>query len=137
MKTLNNNKGLTLVEIVLAILILGMSATMLALTFSSAMRILNRATLYKNISASAAATVELEEKQEPIGGETFDVDIAQSDGTLTIVYTKNNVPDQKIEMIGQYTYGLAEKDDVNAHLRYKEFIPENAGTVPAEVPAQP
>ena len=84
MKVLNNNKGLTLVEIVLAILILGMSGLMLATTFSSAMRILNRATLYKNISSSAAATVELEEEQDVIGGDTYDVGIAEENSTVTM-----------------------------------------------------
>ena len=133
MKVLNNNKGLTLVEIVLAILILGMSGLMLATTFSSAMRILNRATLYKNISSSAAATVELEEEQDVIGGDTYYVGIAEENSTVTITYEKDGAT-KTTTMSGQYMYGSAEKADADAHLRYKEFLPSNYSY---DIPANP
>ena len=133
MKVLNNNKGMTLVEIVLAIVILGMAGLMLATTFSSAMKILNRATLYKNISASAASSVELEEKQDAIGGDTYNVDIAEENSTVTITYTKDGAT-KTTTMSGQYMYGSAEKSDIDAHLKYKEFLPSNYSY---DIPANP
>ncbi len=145
MKVLSNKKGLTLVEIVLAILILGMSATMLALTFSSAMRILNRATLYKNISTSAAASVELEDagfeknddrenEQGPIGADTYDVSVARdTNDSITITYTKDGAT-KTTTSNGLFMYGTASKDDANVNLRYKEFLPQNYSY---NVPATP
>ena len=119
-----NNKGLTLVEIVLAILILGISSLMLATTFSSAMRILNRATLYKNMSTSAAATVELESSQDSLIPDEYEVSDDSEDANIKITYIKEGVTysgDNGVPINGRYFYGIVNSDSSSAHITYKEF----------------
>ena len=127
-----DNKGMTLVELILAAVILAMSGLMLATTFSSAMRILNRATTYKNVSASAAETVEVAEKQDTINGQTFTVNTQEKNGTLTISYGGSATG--SFEMSGQYYTANASKGDEKAALTYKEFLPSNFSY---ELPASP
>jgi len=131
MKTLNN-KGMTLVEIVLAIVILGMAGLMLATTFSSAMRILNRATLYKNVSTSATETVEVAEKQDTVNGQTFDVSTQEKNGSLTVTYEGS--ASGSFQMAGQYYTANSSKADESVDLTYKEFLPSNFSY---ELPADP
>ena len=119
-----DNKGMTLVELILAAVILAISGVMLATTFSSAMRIMNRATLYKNVSATAAETVELAEEQEPVENFTYDVSSQEKNGTLTISYTKDGV-DATTTMNGQYYLATVQQADQRADLTYKEFLPSN------------
>ena len=132
MKIIRNQKGLTLVELVLGIVILGISATMLALTFSSALRIVNRATLYKNVSATAAASIELEAKQDPISGNTYVSSIDHETADLEVKFKKAADPIEKtMDMEGQFLYGLVDQNDANIHLKYKEYLPSNYGFIPA------
>ena len=127
-----NNKGMTLVELVLAMLILGIIGVSLISCFVSSFNMLNRATLYKNISTSAAATVELGEKQDPISDE-YEVGVSEKNGQLTVKYKKDNA-DKQLTMNGQFILGNANKKDVSANLTYKEFLPSNFSyDVPAEV----
>ena len=133
MKVINNNKGLTLVEIVLAIVILGISGLMLATTFSSAMRIINRATLYKNISTSAASAVELEDTEDAINKDAYSTAINEENATITITYTKDGET-ASTNISGQFMYGSAGDNGANAHLRYKEFLPSNYSY---DIPADP
>lgn len=133
MKVLSNNKGMTLVELILAAIILAMSGIMLASTFSSAMRILNRATLYKNVSATAAETVELAAEQEPVENFTYDVGSQEKNGTLTITYRKDNA-DGTTTMNGQYYLATVQQGGTNVGLTYKEFLPSNFSY---DIPATP
>jgi len=127
-----NNKGMTLVELVLAMLILGIIGVSLISCFVSSFNMLNRATLYKNISTSAAATVELGEKQDPISDD-YEVGVSEKNGQLTVRYKKDNA-DKQLTMNGQFILGNANKEDVSANLTYKEFLPSNFSyDVPAEV----
>ncbi|MBQ6752336.1 MAG: prepilin-type N-terminal cleavage/methylation domain-containing protein [Clostridia bacterium] len=128
-----DNKGLTLVELILAAVILAISGLMLATTFTSAMRIMSRAILYKNVSATAAETVELAEEQEPVENFVYDVDSSEKNGTLTITYKKDNV-DSTTTMSGQYYFAEVSKDDERVGLTYKEFLPSNFSY---DIPAAP
>lgn len=119
MKTLKNNSGMTLVEIVLSILILGIGTMMLATCFSSAARITNRATMLKNASLAASSSIEVE---DTVTSKDPNVDVAYSQSEspkVTISYTKNG-SEGKFEQSGQY----AEAKDSGTGLTYREFCPE-------------
>lgn len=103
-----NNKGMTLVEIVIALCILGIVGITFASGFASTAKVLNMATLYKNESAAASNAVELQDKNS---GTVF------SDKDDSIVFSNGQ---KKITVSGQ----LITNDTSNSQteLRYKEFI---------------
>lgn len=121
-----DNKGVTLVELVLGILILGICAIMLATCFSGALSIINRATLYKMESSTAASSIELEEKQET---ESDDYSVTglkyksiPAEG-IQLTYKENGV--SKTSMIqGQYLIATVEGTS-DTKLSYKEFLSSN------------
>lgn len=130
MKTLNNKSGMTLVEVILAILILAMGAMMLAEGFSSAARMTNRATHYRNASAATSSTLEVEEEVES-KDPNVDVNLDYNDASsgITITYKKNGV-DKTLTLPGQYAISNEQSTD----LTYREFCPDNFSFV---VPAEP
>ncbi|MBQ0014497.1 MAG: type II secretion system protein [Oscillospiraceae bacterium] len=129
MKTLNN-KGMTLVEVVLAIVILGIGAMMLAEGFSAAARMTNRATHYRNASVATSSTLEVEEVVESKDPKvSVDLDYKDASSGITIKYKKNGV-DNTLTLPGQY----AISNETNTDLTYREFCPDNFSFV---VPAEP
>lgn len=132
MKTLNNKKGMTLVEMIIGIMLLAIAGVMLAQSFAAAARIATRATLYKNVSSTAASTVELEEAQTPKNSD-YTVEMDHKNGNLTVTYKKDGTT-ATIPMKGQYVVSNAESSSFNAGLTYREFLPSNFSfEVPAEV----
>ena len=118
MKTLNN-KGMTLVEVVLAILILGIGAMMLAEGFTASARMTNRATRYRNASVAASSSIETEEaypSSDP--SVTITYQKSNSNESITIKYKEGNA-DKTIVQKGKYS----EANDSNSSLTYKEYTP--------------
>ncbi len=123
MKTLKNNSGMTLVEIVIAILILGIGSMMLATCFTSAARMTNRATQLKNASLAASSSIEIEEAVESQDPDV-EIDYNQSESPkITISYTKNG-DNKTLQQSGQY----AEAKDSSTNLTYREFCPEGGAS---------
>lgn len=129
MKTLNN-KGMTLVEMVLAILILGIAGIMLVESFVSSMNIINRATLLKNASTAASNSVELQNVQT---SPDKDVKIAwdntlnkngESKIKIKATATKENANSRDIECEIVGTYIVAHETN-GTNLRYREFLPND------------
>ena len=123
MKVLNSKSGMTLVEMVLAILILGIGSIMLTECFSSAARMTNRATLYRNASVAASSTLELEEEY---GSNDPEVNISYNTKDpgvpIVIKYKENeNGPEKNFELEGNY----GEANDSGTGLTYREFYPDN------------
>lgn len=130
MKTLKNNAGMTLVEIVLSIMILAIGAFMLAEGFSASARINNRATNLKNSSLAASSTLEVEEVVES-NDPAVEVSYGTVDaGQLTIAYKDSDGVSKTFTQNGQY----AEAEDAGTGLKYKEFYPDNFSF---DVPADP
>ena len=130
MKTLKNNAGMTLVEIVLSIMILAIGSFMLAEGFSASARINNRATNLKNSSLAASSSIEVEEvveSNDPAVDITYDTVDA---GQITISYKDSDGVTKSFKSNGQY----AEAEDSGTGLKYKEFCPDNFSF---EVPADP
>lgn len=130
MKTLKSNSGMTLVEVVLAILILAIGSFMLAEGFSASARITNRATLLRNSSVAASSSLEVEEALE---SKDPKINIDYSDdtsGSITVKY-KIGGTEQQFTQSGQYSIA---KDTGETNLRYREFCPNNFSF---EVPADP
>ena len=130
MKTLKNNAGMTLVEIVLSIMILAIGAFMLAEGFSASARINNRATNLKNSSLAASSTLEVEEVVES-NDPAVDVSYETKDGgEITISYKDADGSNKTLKQSGEY----AEAEDSGTGLKYKEFYPNNFSF---DVPATP
>ncbi|NLL63188.1 MAG: hypothetical protein GX241_02950 [Ruminococcaceae bacterium] len=136
MKVLSNNKGLTLVEIIVGFLLFAIAGVMFAQSFASTSRLVMRAALFKSESASASSSVELEEAQEPYTPYytvTVDKTYPSGDGKLTVTYEKGGVS-KTITMKGAYVVGKADAIDSNATITYREFLPSNFSfEVPAEI----
>ena len=120
MKILKSKSGMTLVEIIVAILVLGIISISFASCFATAARILNRATLYKNASSTTSSTLELEEVQtskDPNVSASFEY---TDSSTITYSY-KNGATEGNLSAVG--LYGLS--NDSGTGLTYKEFYPNN------------
>ena len=112
-----NNKGMTLVEMIISILILGIIGVSFAECFVSTTRILNRATLYKNESAKAAEAVEVQ--------DTSDTDYVE--GSITFVVNRGT---EKVNIVskGDYIINKVEGNSDETGLKYKEFLAGNSGS---------
>ncbi|MBQ0135855.1 MAG: hypothetical protein KBS43_03885 [Oscillospiraceae bacterium] len=130
MKTLKSNSGMTLVEIVLAILIMSLGTFMLAEGFSASARITNHATLIRNSSVAASSSLEVE---EAVDSKDDAVNIEYSDdtsGTITVSYNDGS-GNKQFTQNGQYAKAV---DTGSVNLKYREFCPNNFSF---EVPADP
>lgn len=123
MKMKLNKNGFTLVELVIAFFVLGAAGTMLVAAFTTSTNIINRATLYKNENSSAAASVELGEETESLSPGIYTVTFEEVVNPIEIIYTKGSEGENHRTVYGQYYYGFADSNKNNAHLKYKEFIP--------------
>ncbi len=119
MKTLKNNKGVTLVEIIVGVAIFAIAAVALVQGFVSSANIINRATLYKNASAATSSTVELQEVQES-EDTAVDVDLAKGSATITIKGVNSKGHSVQIQSSGEIFTGT---DTGDSELKYKEFVP--------------
>lgn len=133
MKTLNN-KGMTLVEMIISIVILGLAATLLVQSFVSSMNVITRATLYRNASATIASSIETE-----------DAEVSKDPNVKSEVkYTSAAVKPVKVvlqngtqlQISGSYIEGkdVGSTGNNGTGLKYHEFLPSNYGF---EVPASP
>lgn len=107
-----NNKGMTLVEIVISLLILGIIGVSFTECIVSTTRIINRATLYKNESAKASAAVEVQ--------DTTKTDIAE--GTFKFKTSDN----KSVTATGEYVSNKIEGTSTETGLTYKEFVSGNS-----------
>ena len=137
MKRLNNS-GMTLVEMILSILILGIISVAFAASFASAARVLNRATTYKNASMTASASVELGTKQAAINDKyamsSFDHKAVSGDNSLKILYYKGEDKNNSstVNMSGEYVVSIADGEDIHYPLTYREFASSNTVPLPVE-----
>ena len=113
MKTLNN-KGMTLVEVIISLVILGIIGVTFTECLVSSTRILNRATLYKNESAKASAAVEIQDSS----------DTKIVNGTMKFK-TSNNVI---VTAPGEYISNEPSDTSVETGLIYKEFVAGSSST---------
>lgn len=119
MKTLKNNKGFTLVEIIIGVLLLAIASIMLVQGFVSTANIVNRATLYKNSSAAASSSVELQEKQDS-KDTSIDIALSSQDSTITIKGRKSNGGTVQVQSNGELFIGT---DNGDSELSYREYVP--------------
>lgn len=108
-----NNKGMTLVEIIISLVILGIIGVSFTECFVSSTRILNRATLYKNESAKATEAVEVQDSN--------DIDVS----TGTIKFKVSN--GKSVTASGDYVSNKIAGNSDQTGLIYKEFVSGNAG----------
>lgn len=138
-----NNKGLTLVEIIISLLILGIISTMFASCFATAARILNRATTYKNAVSAASSSVEVQETisstDDRVVIETNADEITLNDEGSEIITmncekwsrTNENADFKKAssfniqDVKGVY---LVAEETKSTELTFKEFLPNNVGS---------
>lgn len=120
MKTLKNNKGVTLVEIIVGVLIFAIASITLVQGFVTSANIINRATLYKNASAAASSSVELQEAQ-PSSDSNVNVALQSTSDNLKISGVRDNTGRTVTTTVeGSMVVGV---DNGNSKIRYREFVP--------------
>lgn len=120
MKTLKNNKGVTLVEIIIGVLIFAIASITLVQGFVTSANIINRATLYKNASAAASSSVELQEAQ-PSSDSNVNVALQSTSDNLKISGVRDNTGRTVTTTVeGSMVVGV---DNGNSKIRYREFVP--------------
>ncbi len=137
-----NNKGVTLVEIVISIVILGIAGIMLVNSFSTVSNLIYRGNIYKNANSAVASSIEL---QEPI--ESSDANIEVSVNTDELVMFSENAEAITLNcevwkrststsdfkkassfLVKDVTGIFVEaKETKSTNLKYKEFLPTNSG----------
>lgn len=120
MKTLKNNKGVTLVEIIVGVAIFAIASVALVMGFVSSANIVNRATLYKNASAAASSSVELQEKQDS-ADDSVNIELGSQAKSIVVKGKRADgslIPDTTIE--GEIYSG---KDNGESSIHYREFVP--------------
>ena len=137
----NNKKGLTLVEIIIAICILGLIGTAFASCIASSLKIVNKATLYKNASATAQSMIELQDENYAKSknyDDNIDVSLTKS-GNMSCnikykTYTKgadqddvDKLPESSFTINGDI---LSASDKKGSKLTYREFLPGNYYFIP-------
>lgn len=86
-----NNSGMTLVEIVLALVILSMAGVMFTQCLTTTSRIIVRASMYKHASSTATSMIEL---QDPLEGDGYD-SLKPKDTNINIIYKTNTDLDKE------------------------------------------
>ncbi len=119
MKTLKNNKGITLVEIIVGVAIFAIASIALVQGFVSSANIINRATLYKNASAAASSSVELQEEQDSVD-TSVDIDLSSQAKAITIKGKKANGTAINVTVNGDVYSGT---DNGKSQIHYREFVP--------------
>ncbi len=118
-KTLSDNKGFSLVEVIIGIALLAIASIMLIQGFVTTANIVNRATLYKNASAVVSSTVELQEKQETVDANV-EAALSSQESSITIKGKRSNGLTVQVETDGEIFVGTDEGD---SELEYREFVP--------------
>ena len=103
-----NNKGMTLVEMIIGIALMAIAGIMLVTCFSSSAKIVNKATQFKLASASAAEAIELQSEDD---GAVFS-------GKTDKVTFKVGTDQKEYTAEGEFLTSTA--DDVG--LTYTEFL---------------
>lgn len=119
MKTLKNNKGVTLVEIIVGVAIFAIASVALVMGFVSSANIINRATLYKNASAAASSSVELQEKQVS-NDASVNIALSSRDTVITIKGKRPNGTTVTATIDGSIYSGV---DNGESNINYREFVP--------------
>lgn len=138
-----DNKGVTLVELVIGTLILAIASLSMLTCFTSAANVLNKATNYKNASSVASSSIELAAPQtssydnitvEVANNSALNSDNAKTNVTLKCeIWTKGDSGDFaysksfQITDIGGVIMTATETESTN--LTYREFLPSNVGSV--------
>lgn len=125
-----DNKGMTLVEMILSILILGIASVMLVESFVSSMKIVNRATLYKNASSAVSSSIELDSEQTSKDAAVKTKITHTSAQSNPVKLTING--GSSVEVKGEYI----ECADIggSTKLKYHEYLPSNYSY---DIPANP
>ena len=121
MNTLKNNKGVTLVEIIVGVVIFALASISLVMGFVSSANIITRATFYKNASASASSSIELQLKEE---SEDTDIQTVLTSGAQPITIEgvrSDNGRTVVTEVDGAIFMAQAGMGD--SILKYREFVP--------------
>ncbi len=119
MKTLKNNKGITLVEIIIGVAIFAIASIALVQGFVSSANIINRATLYKNASAAASSSVELQEEQDSVDA-SVDIALSSQGKAISIKGKKANGTAVNVIVNGDIYAGI---DNGKSEINYREFVP--------------
>lgn len=119
MKTLKNNKGITLVEIIVGVAIFAIASVALVMGFVSSANIVNRATLYKNASAAASSSVELQEKQDSADA-SVNIALSSQEKAITVKGKRANGTTITTTIDGEIFSG---KDNGSSEVHYREFVP--------------
>lgn len=98
---LNQDKGMTLVETIIGVVLLGMASLMLMTGFMTAASLINEANKYKSSSASVATVIDVE-----------DVEPSDVVGNVTITINGAGISGR------YYTH-----QDPNTKIKYEVFIP--------------
>ncbi len=119
MKTLKNNKGVTLVEIIVGVAIFAIASIALVQGFVSSANIINRATLYKNASAAASSSVELQDEQDSVD-ESVDIALSSQGKSIIIKGKRSNGTAINTTVNGSIYEGV---DNGASQIHYREFVP--------------
>lgn len=124
MNTLKNNKGITLVEIIVGVAIFAIASVALVQGFVSSANIINRATLYKNASAAASSAVELQDTEDVSSPDSsVSVELVTSSGTLKIKGTRGDNGESVTATVEGSLYSGVDKGTGKSQINYKEFVP--------------
>ena len=125
-----DNKGMTLVEMIIGIVLLSIASIMLVNGFVSAAKMMDRATLYKNASATSSSSIELQTDEDISSSDSnVKIKLERNDGTIQVKGKKSNGQEISYNVAGEY---LVSVDNGNSSLSYREFLP---GSFDFDVPA--
>lgn len=137
-----NNKGMTLVEMIIGIALMAIAGVLLVNSFSSVANIINRATTYKNANSAVASSVEL---QEPINSSDDNIEVSVNTDEIALFSENSKAITLDCErwkrssstadfaksssfQVKDVTGVFVEaKETKSTNLRYKEFLPTNSG----------
>lgn len=125
-----DNKGMTLVEMIIGIVLLAIASIMLVNGFVAAARMVERAALYKNASATSSSVIELQNDAEVSSVDgNVDIKLSRNGGNITVKGKKSNGQAIAYSIAGEY---IAGADEGASSLVYREFLP---GSFDFDVPA--
>ena len=125
-----NNKGMTLVELIVGVVLLAICSLMLMRGFSTSANLVKKASVLKNASTLAANTVELQTVQtSPYDLVEVELDntLNASGKTTVTIKAKKTKPgtvskDLSCTVEGMY---IVAKETKGTNLKYKEFLPND------------
>ena len=122
--SVKNNKGETLVEIIVGVLLLAIASVSLVKGFVATAKIVNRADLLKNASAASSSSLELKDSYD-VNFDEVNVDKVESkQRNVKISGRKPDGAHFNISVAGDL---ITAKEQGQTGLTYREFVPGLAG----------